>query len=59
MDKNRYNNFVLEENHNLSSFNWIINQSNIIDKKGFDYWYNKTEGPYGYYYYIKKYNNVK
>lgn len=48
-------NFVLEEQHNLNSFNWTINQSNIIDKKGFDYWYNNTEGRYGYLYYSKKY----
>ena len=26
---------------------WIVGQSNLIDKMGFDNWYKNTEGPLG------------
>mgnify|MGYP007107009587 CR=1 FL=1 len=30
-----------------TTFGWIHNQSKKIEKKGFDHWYNNTDGPLG------------
>ena len=30
-----------------NTFNWIKQQSHLIDKKGFDNWYRNTNGPLG------------
>ena len=30
-----------------NTFEWIVSQSNVIDKMGFDNWYKNTKGPLG------------
>jgi hypothetical protein len=41
------------DDHTDETWEWTLAQSDIIYKKGFDYWLKKTEGPYGYEYWHK------
>jgi hypothetical protein len=44
------------DDHTVESWKWTIAQSNIIEKYGIIFWINNTEGPYGFYYWKRKYN---
>jgi len=33
--------------HQKTTFDWIVNQSNLIDNMGLDNWYKNTKGPLG------------
>lgn len=39
---------VADDGHSGGSWAWTRSQSNLIDKLGWDHWYNKTSGPEGY-----------
>ena len=49
------------DDHTTESWNWTLQEANIIQKKGLEYWLNKTGGPYGFQYWTDKmnYNNNK
>lgn len=44
------------EDHTDESWKWTLRESDIISKKGFEYWLHQTEGPYGFQYWSQKYN---
>ncbi len=33
--------------HKKNTYEWIVGQSNLIDKMGFENWYKNTNGPTG------------